>query len=88
MATLTKVTEPTDWVSPMVTVVRNGKLTICSDPKDINKAIRREHYPIPRVEEVVASMPGITTAPEIYKRIMDEMLEDISMAHELSWTTS
>ena len=55
---ITKVTEPTDWVSSMVTVVRNGKLRICSDPKDLNKAIRREHYPIPTVEEVVASMPG------------------------------
>ena len=55
---ITKVTEPTDWVSSMFTVVWNGKLRICPDPKDLNKAIRREHYPIPRVEEMVASMPG------------------------------
>ena len=123
---ITKVTEPTDWVSSMVTAVRNGKLRICSDPKDLNKAIRREHYPIPTVEEVVASMPGakvfskidaksgflqikldyesslLTTfnspigryrwlrlpfgmksAPEIYQRIMDEMLDDIDGARAI-----
>ena len=55
---ITKVTEPTDWVSSKVTVMQNGNLRICSDPKDLNKAIRREHYPIPTLEEVVASTPG------------------------------
>ena len=51
------MTEPTDWVSSMVTVVKNGKVRICIDPKDLNKAVRRENFPIPIVEEVVASMP-------------------------------
>ena len=51
------MTEPTDWVSSMVTVVKNGKVRICIDPKDLNKAVRRENFPIPTVEEVVASMP-------------------------------
>ena len=37
---ITKVTEPRDWVSSMVTVVKNGKVRICSDPKDLNKAIK------------------------------------------------
>ena len=54
---IAKVTEPTDWVSSMITVVTNGKVRICIDPKDLNKAVRRENYPIPTVEEVVASMP-------------------------------
>ena len=123
---ITKVTEPTDWVSSMVTVVPNGKLRICSDAKDLNKAIRREHYSNPTVEEVVATMPGakvfskidaksgflqikldyessllttfnspigryrwlrlpfgIKSAPEIYQRIMDEMLEDIDGARAI-----
>ena len=60
---ITKVTEHTDWVSSMVTVVRNGELRICSDPKDLNKAIRSEYYPIPTVEEVVATIPGANVFP-------------------------
>ena len=54
---ITRVKEPTDWVSSMVTVVKNGGIRICIDPRDLNRAIRREHYPIPTVEEVVASFP-------------------------------
>ena len=36
---ITPVTEPTDWVSSMVTVVKKGKIRICIDPRDLNKAI-------------------------------------------------
>ena len=54
-----KQTEPTDWVNSMVTVQRpNKKLRICIDPQDLNKAIKREHYPLRTVEEVVAEMPN------------------------------
>ena len=45
----------------MVTVIKpKGKLRICIDPRDINKAVKREHYPWPTktVEEVVARMPN------------------------------
>lgn len=57
-----KVTEPTDWVNSMVTIVKGGKVRICLDPKDLNRAIRREHYKIPTVEEVVASMPDLKSS--------------------------
>ena len=53
-----KEAEPTDSVSSMVTVVNNNKLRICSDPKDLNKDIRREHYPFSTLEEMVSSMSG------------------------------
>ncbi len=36
----------------------NKKLRICIDPQDLNKAIKREHYPLRTVEEVVAEMPN------------------------------
>ena len=51
------VNKPTDWVSSMVTVVKPGKLRICLDPRDLNLAIKREHYPMLTVEEV-----GVTFA--------------------------
>ena len=52
---IARVTEPTEWVNSMVVVVKGDKVRICLDPRDLNKAIRREHYPIPTVEEVVAN---------------------------------
>lgn len=51
-------TEPTDWVSSMVTVVKTDKIRICIDPQDLNKAIKREHYPLLTVEEVMSNMPN------------------------------
>ena len=43
---IVKVTEPTDWVSSLVVVVKGEKIRLCIDPKDLNGAIRRKHYPI------------------------------------------
>ena len=53
---LAPVSEATDWVSSMVTVVKPNKLRICIDPKDLNRAIKRRHYPLPTVEEIATSL--------------------------------
>ena len=53
---LAPVSEATDWVSNMVTVVKPNKLRICIDPKDLNRAIKQPHYPLPTVEEVATSL--------------------------------
>ncbi|CAB4040527.1 Transposon Ty3-G Gag-Pol poly [Paramuricea clavata] len=51
------VTEPTPWVSNMVIVRKpTGKLRICIDPKDLNKATRRSHYPIPTIDEILPDL--------------------------------
>ena len=52
-----KQKELTDWVNSMVAVVKPNKLPICTDPRDSNEAIRREHFPMTTVEKVVADMP-------------------------------
>ena len=53
-----KVTEPTDWVNSMVTIIKpNGSLCIYIDPRDLNKAIQREHYPMQTIEEITTRMP-------------------------------
>jgi len=43
---ITPVKEPTKWVSSMVVSLKNDKVRICIDPKDFNKAIKREHHPM------------------------------------------
>jgi hypothetical protein len=42
LGVIAKQDEPTDWVSSMVVVRKRGKLRICLDPKDLNRAIKRE----------------------------------------------
>lgn len=52
-----KVDYPTDWVNSLVIVEKpNGKLRLCLDPKELNQAIRREHYHIPVIEELVSKL--------------------------------
>jgi len=57
--TIVKRDEPTDWVSSLLLVEKpNGKLRLCLDPTDLNRAIKREHYVIPTSEDVIAKLHG------------------------------
>ena len=52
-----KVTTPTDWVNSLVVVEKeNGKLRICLDPRDLNAAIKRPHYPMPTLEDALVKL--------------------------------
>jgi len=37
---------------------KNGSLRICLDPKDLNKAIQRQHYPLPTIEDIATRLYG------------------------------
>ena len=46
MGIITTVEQPTKWVNPVIVVRKpNGDVRICLDPVDLNKAVKREHYP-------------------------------------------
>ena len=54
---ITKVTEPTEWVNPLVTVMKSDQsLRICLDPGSLNAAIKREHFAISTAEEKFAKL--------------------------------
>ena len=56
---MARVTTPTPWISSMVVVPKpNGTLRICLDPKDLNRALQRENYPLPTIEEVASRLHG------------------------------
>ncbi|XP_021368026.1 uncharacterized protein K02A2.6-like, partial [Mizuhopecten yessoensis] len=57
---ITKVIDPTEWVSSLVVVKKpeSGKLRVCIDPKDLNKAILRPHYPTKTLEDVLPEISG------------------------------
>ena len=52
-----KQKEPTDWVNSLVTVIKPEKIRVCIGPRDLNRAIKREYYPMKTIENVVAEMP-------------------------------
>ncbi|VDI69620.1 Hypothetical predicted protein [Mytilus galloprovincialis] len=43
---------------PLIVEKADGKLRICLDPKDLNRAIKREHFILPRQEEITAKLAG------------------------------
>ena len=56
---ISKVDEPTKWVNSMVVVLKpNGVGRIFLDPRDLNKAINREHYKMITLEEVTSQLSG------------------------------
>ena len=56
---IARVTTPTPWISSMVVVTKkNGKLRICLDSMDLNRALHRENYHLPTIEEVPSRLHG------------------------------
>ena len=56
---ITKQTEPTPWVSSLNYPKKaNGKLRICLDPKDLNKAIIHENHKAPTLKEIAHVLTG------------------------------
>ncbi|XP_037828511.1 uncharacterized protein K02A2.6-like [Lucilia sericata] len=53
------ISEPTEWVSSIVIVSKpNGSLRICLDPRNLNKAILRPHFPFPNIEDCKSRLGG------------------------------
>ena len=54
---LVPVDEPTDWVSNLVIATKeSGDLRLCLDPQQLNKALKRERYPLPVIVDVLPSL--------------------------------
>lgn len=54
-----KITKPTEWCAPIVPVhKRNGKIRICVDLTNLNKAVKRERLMLPTLEDIVPKLKG------------------------------
>ena len=50
-----------DWVNSLVISEKpNGRLRVCLDPKDLNKAIKREHHLILTLDDITPRLHGCT----------------------------
>lgn len=55
-----KVTQPTEWSAAMVPVLKPNKreVRLCADLRKLNKAVKREKYVLPTVEEIMPKLAG------------------------------
>ena len=58
LGVIVQMEEPSDWISGMVATEKksSGALRICIDPRPLNKALRRSHYPLPTIEDVLPQL--------------------------------
>ena len=50
------VNEPANGISSFVAVKKPGILTICIDPKDLNKALKRNHYYAKTLDDILPNL--------------------------------
>ncbi len=52
--------EEATWLSPIVVVLKkNGKLRICVDFRKLNKATKKNPYPLPFFDEILNIVAGM-----------------------------
>ena len=61
LGVLAEVEEPTDWISNMTAVWKADKkqVRVCLDPRDLNRAVKRNHFNMPTVDDI---LPCLTKA--------------------------
>ena len=48
-----------EWVSPLVLITnKNGKWRICVDYRELNKATKKDHFPLPFIDQVLDGLAG------------------------------
>ena len=48
-----------EWVSPLVLVLKkNGKWRICVDYRELNKETKKDHFPLPFIDQVLDGLVG------------------------------
>ena len=59
MNIITPVDTPTGWISSLVVVAKSDKKTrLCIYPKPLNKALKRNDYAMPTIEDVLPELQG------------------------------
>ena len=57
LGVIAAIDQPTDWVSNIVVAVKkSGDLRVCIDPQGLNKALKRERYQLPILEDLLPEL--------------------------------
>ena len=80
-----KVMKPTEWVNSMVVAEKSdGSIRLCLDPRELNEAIVRPHYPVPTFEDITARLHGHKIFTKLDARSGYWMLELTEQAADLT----
>ena len=86
LGALTKEDKPTAWVSGLVAAMKpSGKVRVCIDPQRLNVALKRRHYPLPIVEEI---LPELAKAKVFTKADLKDGFLQIQLDEESSKLTT
>ena len=57
---IARVPEPTSWVSPLLVVTKSdNSIRLCLDPKNLNKALKRAHFFMPTVDDILPKLASV-----------------------------
>ena len=57
---LAQLNERTDWMNKMaVGIKKDGSLRICIDPRSLNLALKREHYQLPVLKDILPDLARV-----------------------------
>ena len=81
LGVLEKEDKPTQWVSSMVATQKpSGKVRVCIDPQRLNQALKRRHYPLPIIEDILPelSKARVFTKADLKDGFLQIQLDDAS----------
>lgn len=83
-----KVAAPMEWISSMVAVRKtNGSMRLCSDPQNLNRAIKRNHFDMTVIDELVANLKNakVFTILDVKDGFLQVNLSEIT---DIQWRTA
>ena len=82
---ISPIQEPTDWISSMIAAKKpDGNIRLCIDPHYLNLALKRSHYPLPVIEEI---LPELSKAKVFSKIDLKEGFLQVELDEETSKLT-
>lgn len=79
-------TKPTEWVSNLCIVTKpSGKIRLCIDPLHLNGALKRSHYPLPVIDDI---LPELTNVKVFSKADCKEGFLQCELDEESSYLTT
>ena len=82
---ITKVEESIPWISNMVTIMKPGKLRLCIDPRDLNRAIKQPKYQMLTLEEL---LPTLSKAKIFSVLDAKDGFHQVQLDKEISYLTT
>ena len=85
---ISPIQELTDWVSSMIADKKpDGKIRLCIDPHYLNLALKRSHYPLSVIEEILPelSKAKVFSKVNLKEGFLSDTLGSVSLSQNALW---